>query len=124
MWINYNPNPEDRKVDDCSVRALTKALNKSWNEIYATLCAEGFAQFDMPHSNAVWGAILKRNGFKRFAVPDTCPDCYTIKEFLKDHPKGTFVIAVQDHVVTAKDGDLFDTWDSSDKVPQYFWMKE
>lgn len=124
MWINYNPNPDNRKVDDCSVRALTKALNKPWNEVYSEICAEGFSQCDMPHSNYVWGAILKRNGFKRFVVPDTCPDCYTIREFLKDHPKGTFVIAVQDHVVTAKDGDLFDTWDSSDKVPQYFWMKE
>lgn len=124
MWINYNPNPKNRKVDDCAVRALSKALNISWDKAFSMLASEAFIQADMPHSNAVWGAVLRKNGFKRQIVPDTCPDCYTLKDFLEDHKKGTYVIAMQDHVVCASDGNAFDTWDCLDKIPQYYWYKE
>lgn len=124
MWIPYNPNPKRRNVDDCSIRALTKVLGVDWNKAYAITSAEGFSQCDMPHSNSVWGKILKASGFERIAVPDTCPDCYSIEEFLLDNPKGKFVIAVQGHVVSAIDGNLFDTWDSSTRVPQYFWYRK
>lgn len=30
MWIEYNPNPTGRNVDDCAVRAVSKALNTDW----------------------------------------------------------------------------------------------
>ena len=124
MWKEYNPNPVARNVGDCSVRAIAKALGISWEQAYALTAANGFAMGDMPSADSVWGAVLRQHGFRRKAIPDTCPDCYTAEEFCEDHPKGVFVLAFGGHVATVEDGTLYDSWDSSQCVPQYFWYRE
>lgn len=124
MWIDFNPNPVGRRVEDCSVRAISKALNVSWETAYSLITSNGFSMGDMPHSDSVWGAVLRQNGFYRSSIPNTCPDCYTAKDFCDDHPTGTFVLGFGRHVATVVDGNLYDSWDSSDEVPQYFWYRK
>lgn len=124
MWINFNPNPVGRKVGDCAVRAIAKALNTDWETAYSLIAAAGYNMGDMPSSDSVWGAVLRQNGFYRRAIPNTCPECYTAGDFAEDHPHGTFVLAFGGHVATVKDGDLYDSWDSSKEVPQYFWYRK
>ena len=124
MWVDYNPNPMGRRVEDCSIRAVSKALDVDWETAYAMVTAAGFAMGDMPHSNAVWGSTLRRHGFYRKTLPETCPDCYTAEDFGKDHPKGVFVLGFGQHVATMVDGILFDSWNSSQLNPQYFWYKQ
>lgn len=124
MWIEYNPNPVARRVGDCAVRAIAKALNTTWESAYAMITANGYAMGDMPSSNSVWGAVLRQHGFYRKAIPDGCPDCYTAEDFCLDYPEGVYVLGFGDHVATVVDGDLYDSWDSSLLVPQYFWYKE
>ena len=67
---------------------------------------------------------LKKNGFTRHIVPDTCPQCYTVQNFADDHPRGTYILCISGHVVALIDGIAFDTWDSSDCVVVYYWQKE
>lgn len=125
MWIEYNPNPTGRRVDDCAVRAVSKALNTDWETAYALICANGYAMGDMPHANSVWGAVLRQNGFYRKSIPDTCPDCYTAEDFCRDNPIGVFVLGFGQHVATVVNGDLYDSWNSSKSIPQYVWyLKE
>ena len=124
MWVKYNPNPTGRNVEDCAVRALSKALNISWEDAYALIAAAGFAMGDMMHSNSVWGAVLRQNGFYRKSIENTCPDCYTAEDFLKDNPKGVYVLVFGRHVATGIDGNLYDSWDSSREIPQYVWYKK
>lgn len=120
----YNPNPVGRLVGDCSVRALTKALNIDWETAYTKLYVNGFMMGDMLSSDAVWGSILRQNGFYKEAVPDTCPDCYTAEDFANDHPSGIYVLGFGGHVATIVDGTLYDSWDSSREIPQYYWYKK
>ena len=121
MWAEYNPNPTGRRVGDCAVRAIAKALNKTWEEAYVLIMTAGFQMGDMPSSNSVWGAVLRQNGFKMTAIPDTCPDCYTAEDFCKECPEGTFVLGFGNHVAAVIDGTLYDSWDSSKEIPQYVW---
>lgn len=79
---------------------------------------------DMPSSNAVWGEYLKRNGFTRHIIPDTCPSCYTVGAFCEDHPYGAYMLATGTHVVAVIDGNYIDTWDSGNEIPIYYWKKE
>lgn len=123
MFVDYNPNPVGRRVGDCSVRAISKALGTDWETAYAMIAANGFAMGDMPSSNSVWGAVLRQNGFQKKAIPNTCPDCYTFADFSKDNPRGTFVLGTGTHVATVVDGDLYDSWDSSDEIPIFVWYK-
>ena len=34
MWVFYNPNPKGARVGDCAIRAVSKALNLTWEEAY------------------------------------------------------------------------------------------
>lgn len=124
-YAYYNPNPYNRSVGDCSVRALSKALGQTWEETYAGLVAEGFLRGDLPNSDDVWGRYLKRHGFSRHWIPDECPDCYTVKQFAEDNPDGTFILSMPGrHVLTVIDGVYFDSWDSGHECPTYYWTKE
>lgn len=123
MWQEYNPSPTGRRVGDCAVRAIAKALDIDWEQAYAKIAIDGFLMGDMPSSDSVWGAVLRQNGFSRSVIPNNCPDCYTAEDFCRDNPKGTFVLGFGGHVATVKDGVLYDSWDSSKEIPQFVWKR-
>lgn len=124
MWVEWNPNPLSRRVGDCAIRAVARALGVSWEDAFALVTANAFAMGDMPSSDAVWGATLRQHGFYREAIPNTCPDCYTAENFCRDHPEGVFVLAFGGHVATVEDGVIYDNWDSSSLTPQYFYYRK
>lgn len=78
---------------------------------------------NMPNADIVWGELLRENGFIRGIIPNTCPSCYTIKDFCKEHTTGTYVLGTGSHAVAVINGDYYDTWDSGDEVPIFYWMK-
>ena len=123
-YVFYNPNPTSRRVGDCSVRAVAKALNLDWETAYCLIVANGYIMGDMPSSDAVWGSVLRQAGFYRDIIPNSCPDCYTAADFCEDHPQGTYVLGFGGHVATAVDGSLYDSWDSSREIPIYVWYKK
>ena len=124
MFRQYNANPTGKHTNDCTVRAISKALDRSWRYVYSGICLAGYEAFDMPSSNAVWGAFLREQGFKRYIIPNTCPDCYTVEDFCNDHPVGTFILATGSHVVTVINGDFYDTWNSGGETPIFYFKKE
>lgn len=123
-FVKYNPNPAQKSVGDCTIRAISKALGQDWGTTYIGLALQGFEMCDMPSANHVWGAYLRKHGFRRHILPDTCPDCYTVEEFAAEHPRGTYILAISGHVVCVQDGAWHDTWDSGGEVPLYYWTKE
>ena len=123
-YVEYNPNPIARKVGDCAVRAIAKALGMGWEAAYIALAMNGLAMGDMPSSDSVWGATLRQNGFYRESLPNSCPDCYTARDFCEDHPQGVYVLGFGGHVATVVDGNLYDSWDSSMEVPQFYWHRK
>ena len=124
MFTKYNPNPCGRTVGDCAVRAIAKALSLDWETAFALLAWNAMQMCDMPSSDAVWGAVLRQSGFYRSAIPNTCPNCYTAEDFCREHPRGVFVLAFGGHVATVIDGVLYDSWDSSQEVPVYYWEQK
>ena len=123
-YVQYNPNPQKNLVGDCVIRAISKVTNQDWDTSYLGVVLEGYAIKDMPSANYVWGAYLMSKGFKRYVIPNTCPDCYTVADFTHDNPEGTFLLATGTHVVAVENGDYYDSWDSGQEVPIYYWKKE
>lgn len=123
-WIAWNPSPTGRNVGDCAIRAVARALRTDWETAYALVALNGYLMGDMPSSNAVWGAVLRQHGFYRYAIPNTCPDCYSFADFAEDHPHGIYVLGTGTHVATVEDGTIYDSWDSSAEIPVYYWTKE
>lgn len=123
MWIQQNPNYLGKHTGDCTVRALSIVLDKDWIWTYIELAIQGLIMGQMPSDNQVWDALLRSKGFERSSIPNTCPDCYTVKDFCKDHKSGIFVLGTGTHVVAVVDGCYIDDWDSGDEVPLFVWSK-
>lgn len=124
-YVNYNPNPHHKNGDkgDCVVRAISKALNFTWDQTYIELCIAGYFEKDWGNSNSVWDSYLRGCGFVRRVIPNTCPNCYTVMDFCYDNPYGVYILATGSHVVAVIDGNYYDAWDSGDEVPIYFYER-
>lgn len=123
-FIKYNANPSRQRVGDCVVRSISTATGEYWEEVYIKLALQGYMMHDMPSANRVWSSYLRRNGFVRRAIPDDYPDCYSVKDFCHDHPKGIYVLGTGNHVICVIDGNYIDTFDSGDECPELYWYKE
>lgn len=125
MYIKFNPNPrENWRAGDCVVRAISAVTGRPWTEIYAELSLEGFYSGDWGNSNGVWDAYLRRSGFKRYICPNECSYCYSIADFAAEHPRGKYLAATGRHVVAIIDGDYWDSWDSGQEIPIYYYTME
>lgn len=118
-----NPNPNNNNTGDCAVRAISMAMDQDWNKTYLDLCFKGFEFKVMPSNKRVLTEYLKENGWHRYIIPDTCPSCYTVKDFCGEYFRGTYILCSESHAVAVIDGDYWDTWNSGDEFPIYYWTK-
>ena len=121
MWINYNANPIANRVEDCAVRAVAVALDIPWDDAFDLIAHNAKQMGTMMHNNAAWGSVLRQHGFTRSIISNSCPDCYTVEDFCREHPEGIYVVGSDSHTATVIDGNLIDTWNSLSEIPQYFW---
>lgn len=71
-FVYYNSNPlKKNTMGDCSVRALSKALNLSWDEAFDILVDNARLRADMPNSNANIDEVLSDFGFHKDEFPQT-----------------------------------------------------
>lgn len=122
-FIQYNPNPRGNRVGDCVIRAISKATGRDWETTYAGVSACGFELADLPSADHVWGTYLRKRGYSRRLVDDHGQDVYTVDDFCRDNPTGTYILAISGHVVCVIDGKYYDSWDSGNEIPLYCWQK-
>ena len=122
-FVYYNANPMEKSVGDCTVRAISTVLNKSWDEVFIGLAVFDYLNKDMPSGNKVWHEYLEANGYTKYSIPDDYPNCYTVLDFSKDYPVGSFILGTGEHVIAVIDGNYYDTWDSGDEIPAFYWKK-
>lgn len=123
-FIKVNLNPYHRRVGDCVVRALSEALGQTWYETYIGVCVQGLLDGNMPDANKVWGHYLTKKGFARKRIPASYPPDYDVEDFARDNPRGTYILAIDGHVVCIKNGKIYDSWYSGEEHPAYVWYKE
>lgn len=127
VWFDnfeyYQPN--DHICGDCSIRAVSKALNCTWKESLTKLYESALKIKDAPSSRECIGDVLLSNGFVWVPVkPKRGEKRPTVSKFSEQHPNGTYVFNVSNHVVCADNGKYYDIWDSGDKSLYGYWAKE
>lgn len=120
MYIHFNGNPCGKNIGDCVIRAISIVTGYSRHKVYAGLCLQGFPCTIWGNSNAVWADYLQYLGFKRYTVYGN----QTVEDFSKVHPHGRYIIGTGSHAVAAVDGNIIDSWDSSQEIVQYYFTKE
>lgn len=124
-WLYYNPNPAGNRVDDCVLRAICAATGASWEDVHVELCAISYELHDVQIGNRVWRAYMLRHGYALEAIPNTCPECYTVGDFADEHQTGVYLLGTGHHAVTVVDGGIvLDTFDSRAESPIYYYHKK
>ena len=121
-WVNYNANPDHNRTTDCVIRAISTALDEDWDSIFAIISAYAFDMKNTMDSNEVWSEFLWDKGFEREAIKHR--GRYTVEDFCHDHPTGTYLLAIEGHLVCVKDGFYWDAWDSGQEIPVYYWERK
>ena len=117
MYKYYNANAHGNFVNDCVIRAISVAENKSWSDTYDDL-----------------SRIAKKNGILlddvNFVEPlldfrydriETYPGD-TVQDIIDDHPEGIYLVTMNGHITVIKDGVVYDTFDCRDRIVRNVWV--
>ena len=117
MYKYYNANSQNNFVNDCVIRAIAVAENRSWGETYDDL-----------------SRIAKKNGillddvnfveplldFRYNRIKTYHGD--TVRDVIKDNPIGTYLITMNGHITVAIDGVIYDTFDCRNRIVKDVWI--
>lgn len=121
LWRYFDPNPLPEDENDCTIRAICAVTTWDWNTAFDVLATTAKELYGMPSSDRVWGTLLHRLGFRRYAAPDLYPHRYTVRDFCLEHPKGEYFICPKEHVAAVIDGQLYDSWNCLNRTVLFYW---
>lgn len=114
MFKYCNKNPLGKLEDDCVIRAISCATNRSWDSVYDELS-------DLAQLN---GTLLDKKGFvlwyldthyKRIPTPETVGE-------LADMYDGVLLCTMKKHICCIKNGVIYDTFNPSNRRVEYAWI--
>ena len=113
MYKYCNKNPLGKLEDDCVIRAISCATDRSWDSVYDELS-------DLAQLN---GTMMDSKGFvlwyldshyKRIPTPETVGE-------LADMCDGVILCAVKSHICCIKHHVIYDTFNPSHRKVEYAW---
>ena len=113
----YQPNKKDLKDNygDCTIRALSKALDCTWLEAFdrtIPYCREFQVSNIFSAPSNIERQMIEPLGFKYYGISNKKGSKRpTVDGFAKTHTTGTFILNVANHEVACVDGYYYDTWD-------------
>lgn len=116
-----NVNPLGKKELDCVCRAISNALNENYYTIQNKLELVG-SLFECEKLCVCCYKFLLDNVYNLKRIEEF--NGFTIKEFLKINPKGTFIIRLDGHLTHCKDGICYDVFDCTNEIIDLVWLVE
>ena len=117
-WHEYNPNPKGKNIGDCTLRAYCAAFNISWEEAFdiaSEIAKENGSMIQYVTDKVLtehFECKLDDKYNKKTVKPK---ERITVAEFATTHPYGIYILHMRSHVVTLRNGEYWDSWDSGDK---------
>lgn len=116
MYKYYNANALNRYEDDCVIRAISCATNKSWDYVYDYL--SDIAQYE--------GTLFDKREFVRNYLDRTYQRLNgihgTVGEIAGMFPQNILLITMRGHIVCSKYGTIYDTFDCRDREAEDVWL--
>lgn len=118
MYKYYNANSKGKFVNDCTIRAISVAEGKTWDETYTELSniaqRNGIILDDVNFIEPLLDSRYRRACYKNKRVGD----------FAYEHPKGRYLITMDGHITCCINGNIFDTFDCRDRIMRCAWKVE
>lgn len=122
----YNANPHNKIAADCVIRAISTALNQSWEQTVRELTEVGIKYGLVCNEKACYDKYLKSKGWIKHSQPKKADNTkYTGKEFCeraRDYEKYIANIGGH-HIVAIVNKKVYDIWDSTYKCIGNYWTK-
>lgn len=122
MYKYYNANALNKYEDDCVIRAISCATNKSWDYVYDYL--SDIAQYE--------GTLLDKRDFVRNYLDRTYQRLYGINGSVgyvsAMFPNNTLLITMEGHITCSKPDrktgmpTIYDTFDCRDREVESVWL--
>lgn len=133
----YNVNPKDKCTNDCVIRALAVAMDKTWDEVFNDLVELAKKYKLMPNDDKIYTRYLKANGWVKHkqlrkddnTKYDGSEFCDYFNDEMYDSIKTPIFARIGTHHVTCfkRIDDTFkiwDIWNCSRKYVGVYWTKE
>jgi hypothetical protein len=120
MYVKENVNPKKRVTGDCVIRAITKAENKQWLDVYDELSTIARKNYTLPNNKDSYNEYLKK--YEKINVYHTLKGKkkrYTVKEV--SEWDGTYIISIANHMTMASNGNYYDLWDCGNRCAYVIW---
>ena len=117
-WHEYNPNPKERNIGDCTLRSYCAAFGISWDkafDIASKVAKENSSMIQYVADKVLveeFNCVVDEKYNKKSVKSK---DRIKVNEFALSHPYGTYILHVPKHQVTVVNGEYWDSWDSGDK---------
>lgn len=116
MYRHYNANPLNNNTADCTVRAISTAEEKTWDETYRKLSRLAQRQ------GVIFDDVTFIEDYLDKRYPRQCHYSMTVGEFIEEFPRDCFLITMKGHITCVKDGILIDTFDCRDRKMWCCWQ--
>ena len=112
----YNANVLGKYENDCTVRAISFATGKSWDETYERL--SDIAQYEgtmMDDRNFIRKYL--NNKYRRLPIKAD-----TVGEIAAEYPDNILLITMNSHITCSKYGVIYDSFDPRDRLVEDAWL--
>ena len=126
MFVKYNANPKTDKAGDCVIRALSLALNQSWETTFKDLCELGLKMKRLPNDRKVFGKYLENKGWVKCSEPRNWDNTkMTINQAIPFIKEDIIIVKAGNlHVTCVKDKNIYDTWNCGNRTMHTYWRKK
>ena len=116
MYQIYNENPLGLFEDDCVVRSIACATNRTWDEVYDELS-------DLAQER---GTLLDKRTFVRWYL-DThfwriIKHPYKVIDVAKTFKNNVILCTVKGHIICIREGLILDSFYPGDRVVEDVWI--
>lgn len=116
MYKYYNANVNNNFVNDCVIRSISVAENKSWGDTYDDLSRIAKKNGILLDDVNFVEPLLDYRYNRVFVYPEE-----TVGEFIERKRYGTYLITMQNHITVSKDGVVYDTFDCRNREIWNAW---
>lgn len=132
-----NMNPKNLKTGDCVIRAISYALDKSWDEVYKDLCGLGLKMKRLPNEKKVYEKYLEQQGWSKAKQPRYTDGWNLLKYTLDgfriqiasdfENYSDKIIVSLAKHLTVLEYNnityEIVDTWDCGNKCVGNYWVK-